>query len=1148
MAASQWKFTLNDYTAGSLVATAIDEPVGWDAVNLHLRRDETWHGFFSFEDDSFSSLQYDNTGAEILRNAYYSHGVQARVELSVSFNCDGDETPDNLYLGTFDFTTFKDYTADRCYVECSTLVSEALYLFKNRNDQQVDLDSLASFDQLPELQNANTNAIFDSATKTIRVTQLLNGLMPGSKITIIGSTQNGFNPFVCTVASSKPDYTNVNVDLAGAGNSQSNQTVSATFDRSAGTIFINQLVNLSAGQQLNLTTATWPSGNVNWTVYDNSGSYNITSVQQFFNYTRLTVTLALLTPVTPANTYNFGGNAEPNSFMASDTQDTVVLTDTLVYTSLPTSTLITVAEALTDEASVGIVLVGDWLKNNMLPYSALGKIITVPSKVIDATTIWQSNIEYEYKCNDPRSPTYTQHLESPIVVKQPMIFIPNWPNIQSDIDETDIGDGLPNYDPDLAHIPEQLIYYRPSALTCSGIGKIKIQFSGKFVGDAGAIGTAFQIFDSLLPSPSPGFFRITVQIVDQWDISLVAPPGTPNIISDLIPLTDVGGDGVFSYEKEVDYFDFEPGQYMFVYFGVLAEYGIHRGVSMFINPGASIKLTISSKCANTPTAAYLINEAMSRCVESYTNGAIQTYSDYFGRKNAQPVASLTDGCGSLEAITNGLRLRGCTMPDGSAIPKYFTTLREIFTALDAIHNIGMGMETDPNRVGKLRLRVEPFEWFWQLSVLLTCKDIMSYTRELSTNLLPSTFRCGYQQHETWNNNGLYDMFGNRTYRTPLNHLTNELDKTCKWMASDYAIEFTRRQFGIATSDSRYDDKTFVLCLINKYKARVEFVNSCILIDDTDHVIVPGDVITVTGSANNNITAATVTQIFISQAPGGGRFLNYVFINQALTNEQALAVTITGGAGGTITALAAYFIGSKGAIVLDDLDLFNAQPTDTIVIGNVTLPNGDTYIIESIFSPIPSFILSNINYPMIIFPTTDLSISTIILVTDCTIDNQNNQFYAMEQGVESGTNILSPSTVMNYRISPAHAAMRHFRNVIADRQYLNESLIFTGGEGNFYALGQLSDSCSPENGLISEGGNLSRANFTDQSDAIPLFYPEIIKFEYPLTWNQFLMIQVNPYGLVKFEHTTEGLLEGWIIDLQYKPYTGMAEFSLYQRIT
>ena len=82
---------------------------------------------------------------------------------------------------------------------------------------------------------------------------------------------------------------------------------------------------------------------------------------------------------------------------------------------------------------------------------------------------------------------------------------------------------------------------------------------------------------------------------------------------------------------------------------------------------------------------------------------------------------------------------------------------------------------------------------------------------VDVSLIFSTYKTGYNQWKTWNINGLNDIFAPREYRTELSELKNELDKTCQFLASDYAIEWTRRQYGLTTADSRYDNNIFFAC-------------------------------------------------------------------------------------------------------------------------------------------------------------------------------------------------------------------------------------------------------------------------------------------------------------------------------------------------
>ena len=1131
-----WNFTIHDFTTGSEVVTTIDEPIGWDAFNLHLKRDEKAHGFFGFEDDTFSSMQFFDDGGAILRNAYYNYGVQGDVKLGIAYACEDGAAADNIFLGRFDFTTFKDYTGDFCYVECATFVSESYMQFNNRRGQQVDLDSLASYDQEPESQTVTTNAIFDGATNQIRVTQLLNGIMPGSKITIVGSSQDGSY----TVASAKPDYTTVNADLASGSTLATSITVSATFDPDNKTISINQLINLTVGDVIGLTTPTWPSGSIPHPDYDNSGFYTVGSVQQFFNYTVVTISAVNITSTTALNGSTV---SPPHGYMAPISLDTVVIssingTASIVYTSQPTSTIIQVAESIMNEATVSITLTGSWLKNNMVPYAGLAKIITMPAKEIVARSVWRNNQELICNLNMGNPKTA-------VSIEATSFITPNMPNVVSDIDETDAGTGYA-YTPvsshggfDTSNTPDTLIYFRPGSLACTGLARIKFSISFAYIpydsGDTQTyiIGMGSYRTANFVINKGSDPTHITGSVLTSVNINRVTFP---------MPLVTITG--------ELDNINFEPGEYLWAYFEIpVTNTSSAYYPKLLIGAGSYIDFSIKSQCTDTPCSVYMVNEALSRCVESYTNNEIQVYSDYFGRTNAQPVASTDDGCGALEAITNGLRIRGCVMPDSTSIPKFFTSFDDMFTALDAIHNIGHGLETDPHRSGKQRLRVEPFEFFFQNTVMLTCSGIKQYKRETVTNLLASTFKVGYQQYETWNNNGLYDIFGNRTYRTPLNHLVNEIDKTCKWLASDYAIEFTRRQFGLTSSDSRYDDNTFILCLAKNVPQLVTFFGpgsivsegNCVVIANTLDIQINatiGTTVAITGTAANDFATYSIVTAEIY-----GAFMYMTLSGAAISyGYEPTAKLVIGSY--TVNNTPAVFISGGGGLALST-PVYGLSVGDGINITGTTSNNGNKTVYELFYPQDATNIPGELAFPMYIFATTSFigEIAFHAVITDT-----SKALYIVEQGMKNGTNILSPSTVMNYRISPAHNAMRHYRNIITDRQYASESLIFTGGEGNFYALGKMDDACSPENDNISEGGNLSLANFSDSNDGKPLFYPEVVTYDYPLAWSDFLDILDNPYRIIKYQHAIEGLKDGYLVDLQYKPNEGMASFILYPKIS
>lgn len=469
----------------------------------------------------------------------------------------------------------------------------------------------------------------------------------------------------------------------------------------------------------------------------------------------------------------------------------------------------------------------------------------------------------------------------------------------------------------------------------------------------------------------------------------------------------------------------------------------------------------TSKCEPTPCKVYLINESLSRATEAITDDCLRVYSDYFGRTDAQPYTSESDGCGSHECITSGLHIRAKELQkldliDYDLVPKMTVSMKDMFDALNAIHNIGMGPEADPNRPGMELVRVEPFQFFYNGSVLMTCDHVKDVRREINPEVLFSIFKNGYEKWETENINGLNDVFGKREYRTALTQVKNTYERVCKFLASDYAIEVTRRQYGGTTKDWRYDNNTFIICLTDEI---------CL-----DELIFEAD--------DDTITATST-----------------------IINFQLL-----------------FDVG------------------DTIVITG-TGSNDGTYTITGI--PLKSVI-------EVAEALTDETSS------GCIKDTTKGLFIA-EQGItDVGTSsIIYPEFCYNLRITPARNALRHFRTILMSyRDYLNGELIFTNGEGNSIAIIELLNTltCIDEvSGGLAENGNITLDDFTTPADNYPLFRPERVKFDYPVTYAQYVAIRANPYGLIEFQCGEGPLEQGWIEDFQYKPYTGMGEFILKPKI-
>jgi len=214
----------------------------------------------------------------------------------------------------------------------------------------------------------------------------------------------------------------------------------------------------------------------------------------------------------------------------------------------------------------------------------------------------------------------------------------------------------------------------------------------------------------------------------------------------------------------------------------------------------------------TNSKVFMINEAISRVVEAITDNKLKAYSYYFGRTDSKPYAFAEDGCGSLECITDGLRVRRAERKVDGNKTVFAQSLQDIFDGINPVHNIGMGVEPDENRDGFRRLRIEPWKHFYKDEVILTCNNIDKISRSVDRKNVFSAFQFGYQKWEAEQYTGLDEFLTKRNYRTTLNLLNNTLIKQSKMVASGYASEVTRRKGNLDSKDWRYDKDTFLYCL------------------------------------------------------------------------------------------------------------------------------------------------------------------------------------------------------------------------------------------------------------------------------------------------------------------------------------------------
>ena len=231
-----------------------------------------------------------------------------------------------------------------------------------------------------------------------------------------------------------------------------------------------------------------------------------------------------------------------------------------------------------------------------------------------------------------------------------------------------------------------------------------------------------------------------------------------------------------------------------------------NGVSYF-------KADVISYYPDTNTRAYYINEVFAKITEAITNRKMTVLSDYYGRLDSQPYQSTTgdDGCNSLLFLTNGLMVRNQNIQGNQ--PKMMLSFSEVFDAMNCIDNIGIGIEEDLVKAdGSVLVRIEPVEYFYRTAnVVLTCKNIDMVERELLENKYFSIVKFGYDKYEAEEYTGIDEFLTQREYTTKLQSVKNVDNRLCKFVASGYAIEVTRRKGNVDTKDWRFDNDTFVVC-------------------------------------------------------------------------------------------------------------------------------------------------------------------------------------------------------------------------------------------------------------------------------------------------------------------------------------------------
>lgn len=232
--------------------------------------------------------------------------------------------------------------------------------------------------------------------------------------------------------------------------------------------------------------------------------------------------------------------------------------------------------------------------------------------------------------------------------------------------------------------------------------------------------------------------------------------------------------------------------------------------SVIANGTNTFDINFISYFPATDCQLYAINETFAEITENITTNDMTIYSDFFGRTDAEPYTSTADGCGSLMAVTKGEKIRNLLIQNQT--PKLELSFKDVFDAMNCIYNIGIGIEPDTFGANDKLIRIEPVEYFYSNSVLLTCDNVDEVILENIESKSFQTIEIGFEKYEAEEATGVDEFLTKHEYSTKSTQVSNKLERVCKFVAGGYTWEITRRVGHDDTSDWRYDKETFVICL------------------------------------------------------------------------------------------------------------------------------------------------------------------------------------------------------------------------------------------------------------------------------------------------------------------------------------------------
>lgn len=300
-------------------------------------------------------------------------------------------------------------------------------------------------------------------------------------------------------------------------------------------------------------------------------------------------------------------------------------------------------------------------------------------------------------------------------------------------------------------------------------------------------------------------------------IDSVADPTPPT--SEVIPLTEL------SFEFEETFTEISNDSVIRVYLkfdstrsaerpsGFGQSYNINMTQYSFFHQDYTayeksfIKVEQRSITADSTGYGFPVHEAGAQISRVITGQPDPFRSSFYGRKNSQPYAYDSNGCGSFISFMNGLQLRGFPI----ATSPVYMSMKDYIDGLRPLHNIGLGIKYDN---GNHYILVEEKGFFYREEVVLTLNYITNFKTTIDEKKFFNLVNIGYSEWEKEGTNGLDEYNSKRQFALKNKQAGATLDLISPFVASPYSLELTRRKQhkDYPTEDTTYDNNIFIICL------------------------------------------------------------------------------------------------------------------------------------------------------------------------------------------------------------------------------------------------------------------------------------------------------------------------------------------------